>query len=198
MEESLVRGWGRWESSVWLTRGRRPLRAVWRGASPSGVLLQPPSSSTSGCWAGSGPSPPGHTAPAPPQETRPVWVDVHGLSLPGLRQKSPSCPRTTARPTAAPSGRSSASSCRSSSWAGSTSCASAWYASATPALAGPSRTSTSAGPPTCPSTSSPPAAPSTVPSPVRSEPEPREGPGGGGEGGQGGLRGEGVRNALWT
>lgn len=30
------------------------------------------------------------------------------------------------------------------------------------------------------------------------EPESREGHGGGGEGGWGGLRGEGVRNALWT
>lgn len=138
------------------------------GASPSGVLPQPPSSSTSGCWAGAGTSPPGHTAPAPPQETRSVWVDVRRLSLPGLWQKSPSCPRTTAQPTAAPSGRSSASSCRSSSWVGSTSCASVWCASATPVPTGPSRTSTLAGPPTCPSTSSPPAAPSTVPSQVRS------------------------------
>lgn len=50
------------------------------GASPSGVLPWPPSSSTSGCWAGVSTSPPGHTAPAPPQETRPVWVDVHCLS----------------------------------------------------------------------------------------------------------------------
>lgn len=107
-----------------------------------------------------------HTAPAP-QEACSLWVNVRYRFLPVLWQKSPSCPRTTARPTAAPSGRLSASSSRSSSWAGSTLCASAWCVSATPGPTGPSRMSTSVGPPTCPSISSPPAAPSTVPSQVR-------------------------------
>lgn len=147
-----------------------------RRGSPSGVLPQPQRLLLSRLrlWVlGLGRSSPSW-ALAPPGK-RPFSGHTHPLTRLVLRQKSPSCPRTTARPTAAPSGLSSASSCRSSSWAGSTSCASAWCVSATRGPPGPSRTSTSVGPPTCPSTSSRRAAPSTGPSQVRSRGSPEVG-----------------------
>lgn len=123
--------------------------------------------SISECWAWAQPAPPGHTV-SPHRGACSFAVNVDHLFLSVLWQKSPSRPWTKPRPTAVPSGPSSASSSRSSSWAGSTLSASGWYVSATQGPAGLSRMSTSVGPPTCPSTSSPRAPHTMVPSQVRS------------------------------
>lgn len=87
-----------------------------------------------------------------PQEGRSFAADGH-LFLSVLRQRSPSPPRMTPPPIAAPSGQSLASSSPFLSWVASTLSASVWCVSATRGPPGPSRMSMSAGPLTCPSTS---------------------------------------------
>ena len=83
MEESLVRGWGRWESSVWLRRGRRPLRAVWRGQALQGAAPAPQQLHQ---WAlGWGEHQPSRAHSAcPARQARPVWVDARRVSLPEI------------------------------------------------------------------------------------------------------------------
>ena len=47
-----MRGWGQWESSVQLRRGRRPLRGGWRGQALQGCCPSPPAAPPVGAGPG--------------------------------------------------------------------------------------------------------------------------------------------------